>query len=121
MGPMNTERRNAHRVSCWLPVRLTIANQSVAIETLTKNVGLGGLKCVSPIEHPVSSLVTVELSISNALERLRFRGRLAWFEIVPHSEQFFLGIAFTEYHSDSRRHLSAYLDKFLIRPQPVLV
>ncbi len=108
---MTTERRRFLRLPCLLPVRIVPRGEHRAIETLTKTVSLGGLKCISPVERPVSTPVTVELSIGPGREPILLQGHVAWFEGLPHTDQFHLGIAFDGLDDRMLVHLSRYLDR----------
>ena len=81
------------------------------IETLTKDLGLGGLRCISPSVCPVSTEVGVELVLSTGEEHLSVRGKTAWFQTIPESDQFDLGIAFLELSPQDKRRLSVYLER----------
>src|SRR3989338_4892729 len=108
---MAEERRASLRVSAYLPVRLHPNNQLKVVETLTKNVGAGGARCVSPTVFPVSAEVTVEVSLSQGQEPLVLRGRTAWFRLIPESEQYDLGIAFVDLPPKIKARLSTYIDR----------
>ena len=72
---------------------------------------MGGVRCISPTLFPVSSEVNVELVLSTGEEPVTARGRAIWFQMIPHSEQFDVGIAFLELHVTNKRRLSAYIDR----------
>ena len=108
---MGEERRATPRIRAYRPVRLHHAGIPRVVETLTKDLALGGLRCVSPILFPISTEVNVELMLSSGAEPLAMRGRAAWFCTIPHSEQFDLGISFLDLPSADKRRLSVYLDR----------
>ena len=115
---MAEERRNGQRVRAYRPVRLQPANAPGVIETLTKDLGVGGLRCLSATPIPVSSELAVELSFAQGDEPLSVRGRATWFRAIPQSEQFDLGISFLEMSHRDKRRLSAYIDR-ISSHQPV--
>jgi len=108
---VTTERRANPRVSAYLPVRLHPNHQLKVIETLTKNIGQGGTRCVSPTVFPVSAELTVEVSLSPGQEPMVLRGRTAWFRMIPESEQYDLGIAFVDPAQQTKQRLSTYIDR----------
>jgi hypothetical protein len=108
---MATERRTSPRVSAYLPVRLHPNHQLRVVETLTKNIGQGGTRCVSPTVFPVSTELTVEVSLSPGQEPMVLRGRTAWFRTIPESEQYDVGIAFVDPTSKNKQRLSTYIDR----------
>lgn len=105
------ERRITPRVRAYRPVRLQKPGSPQVVETLSKDLALGGLRCLSPALFPVSTEVTVELVLSSGDEPLSARGKTVWFQTIPQSEQFDLGIAFTDLQPRTKRRLSAYLER----------
>jgi len=103
------ERRSAPRIQTYNPVRLRKSGAPKVVETLTKNVSLGGLRCLSQTVFPVSTDVTVDLVLSQGEAPCTVTGRAVWLRIVPHSDQFDVGIAFTSISPETKRRLSAYL------------
>ena len=112
---METERRVTPRHRAYRPVRLRQPGGIPFVETLTKDLAGGGLRCLTPMPLPVATTLTVEIGIS-AEEPLEVRGRTAWLRLIPHSEQFDLGIAFMEMSPQSKRRLSAYLSRLQAAP-----
>ena len=108
---MAEERRANPRVSAYLPVRLHPNHQLKVIETLTKNIGSGGTRCVSPTVFPVSAQMSVEFSLSPGQEPIVLRGRTAWFRLIPESEQYDLGITFVDLPPKTKIRLSTYIDR----------
>ena len=80
------------------------------VETLTKDVGLGGFRCLSPTLCPVSTELGVDLVLSTGNEQLSLRGKAAWFRTIPESEQFDFGITFIDLSPETKRRLSGYLN-----------
>ena len=106
---MQDERREHSRIRAYLPVRLHSAVSPHTIETLTKDLGAGGIRFVSPVLCPVSTDVTVELLLSSQ-GQFTARGKLSWFHTIPESEQFECGVIFTELSDENKRRLSAFFD-----------
>ena len=105
------ERRRFPRIGCMLPVRLYPRDNSKVIETLTKDLGQGGLRCLSPSARTVSSLVSLEITLGPGEKPLSFHARIVWVEMVPNSRQFYLGLAFHDLSDDATERLSSYIDK----------
>lgn len=108
---MSEERRRFHRVRCYLPIRLYPQGEIKVIETLTKDLGLGGLRVLSPILTPVATPLSLEIAIGAAEEPLSLRAQTVWFQAVPQSEQFYLGIAFRDLTQETTKRLSRYLER----------
>ncbi|HBQ38881.1 MAG: hypothetical protein A2Z92_00325 [Omnitrophica WOR_2 bacterium GWA2_63_20] len=107
---MSEERRRSPRIRCVLPVRLYPQGETKVIQTLTKDVSIGGLKCLSPLSKPVSTPLSVELDLGRDKTVMQVRARTVWFQQVPNGEQFYLGIMFDELSDRNRQLLSRYLD-----------
>ena len=94
-----------------LPVRLYPHDDVKVIETLTKDLGAGGLRCLSPSKRTVPSPVSLEITLGLGEKPLTLRARIVWVEVVPHSEQFYLGLDFRDLSPDDTIRLSRYLER----------
>jgi hypothetical protein len=103
---MPAERRRFHRVPSVLPLRLFIRGGQHPIETLSKNLSLGGIKCLSPASQPVGTPVTIELGLGPSNDCLSLPATVSWFQTIPQSEQFFLGVTFDALSPQVTRLLS---------------
>ena len=108
---MVQERRRFPRIGCMLPVRLYPRDNPKVIETLTKDLGQGGLRCLSPSSRTVSSLVSLEIALGPGERPLSLRACIVWVEMVPNSKQFYLGLAFQDLSDEDTVRLSSYIDK----------
>ena len=108
---VTTERRSTTRVRAYRPVRVHKPSTPEVIETLTKDLSQGGLRCLSTMLLPVASEVTVELMLGSGGEPISTRARTIWFQTIPQSEQFDIGITFVDLSGYDKRRLSAYLDR----------
>lgn len=113
------DRRKSQRVHAYHPVRLHRPGTPHVIETLSKDLGFGGLRCISPVEFPVSTELDVEVVLATGQAPFSARGRMVWFRTLPESEQFDLGISFTGASPVDNRRLSAYIGR--LSPQVVPV
>ena len=116
---MVLDRRDAPRFRAYHPVRLQKPGMPQIVETLTKDLGMGGVRCISPTLFPVSTEVNVDVVLSTGEEPFSVRGRTVWFQMIPHSEQFDIGIAFLELDAHNKRRLSAYIDHLSSHPAEV--
>jgi len=112
------ERRQSARVGCLLPVRLYPPGEPKVIETLTKDLGAGGLRVVSPVLTPVTTRLSVELTLGIEETPLSLNAQVIWLHAIQHSEQFYLGLAFQGLSSRDTEHLSRYLGKISSQPSP---
>ena len=108
---MVTEQRAHQRFRTYRPVRIMPAHRHHPLEILTKDLSLGGARCVSPTLVPVGSKVHAELLLAAGEPPVRAEGQIAWFRTIPESEQFELGIAFERLSDRDRQRLSSCLNR----------
>lgn len=108
---MVPERRRSSRIRCHLPVRLYPQGETRVVETLTKDLSLVGLKCLSPSSKPIATPMAVELDLGQTEHALSLKARVVWFQELPQSDQFYLGLVFHDLSDITRQRLSRYLDK----------
>lgn len=116
-----SERRANPRLRAYHPVRLHRPGVSQVVETLTKDMSAGGIRCLSSTLFPVSTEFQVELVLMNGEELLTARGQTRWFRMIANSDQFDIGISFLDLSPQNKRRLSAYLDLLAKRSAPALV
>lgn len=107
---MNADRRRAPRVRVYHPVRVHRLTPTQLVETLTKDLSLGGIRCISTLPFPIGSELQLELMLFAGEEPLTVGGRTVWFQFVPSGEQYELGIAFDAMPPQDKRRLSIYFD-----------
>ena len=113
---MTPERRIKLRLRAYRPVRLQPRGSATVIETLTKDISAGGMRCLSPKPVPVSTPVTIELHFGAGQEPLLVEGRTVWFQTLPESDQYDLGISFVDLTEQKQRRLSAYFESLTAVP-----
>ena len=118
---MMDERRSVSRIRADRPVRLYHLGTNQVVETLTKDLAPGGMRCLSSTLFPVSTELNLELVFSDGEEPFMVRGRTVWFRTIPQSEQFDLGIAFLDIPPANKRRLSVYLDRLAAHSSSVPV
>ena len=107
---MHAERRTSPRRRAYRPVRFHQPGAIPFVETLSKDLAEGGLRCLSPLPVPVATALSIEVSLS-AEEPLEVRGKTAWLRSIPDSEQFELGIMFEHVNPQNQRRLSVCLER----------
>lgn len=109
------ERRRAPRVRAYRPVRLHKPPTPGVFETLTKDLSSEGMRCLSPTWFPVSTDLNAEVVLSDGDEPISVTGRAIWCRMVPHSDQFEVGLSFQGMSERNKRRLSAYLDHLIVK------
>ena len=117
---MTEDRRRTVRVRAYRPVQLHRLSHFGIVETLTKDLGIDGLRVLSPTLFPVSTELEVEFGLSSGEEPIRAKARAVWFKTLPESEQFDIGIIFSEISPQNKRRLSMYLDRLSRQTASVL-
>jgi len=118
---MRQERRAVPRLQCYLPIRLFLLGQRRLIQTLTKDLGLGGLRCLSPVVTPASTPLSLELTLGAGHRPVSLRAQVVWIKEVPHSDQFQFGLSFQELSEEDTKLLSTYLTKLSLQSSPAVV
>ena len=118
---MHQERRQSPRVQCYLPVRLIVQGQRRVIQTLTKDLGIGGIRCLSPVVTPSSVPVSMEITLGAGTRLVNVRAQVVWLKEVPHSDQFHLGIVFQDLSEEDTKLLSTYLSRLSSQTAPASV
>ena len=113
---MQTERRRSKRVQCLVPVRFYPEGASQAIETLTKDLGTGGLCVFSPVALPSNCHVLAEAVLGSGQTPLSFCARTSWTQTMPFGHQFCIGLQFDHPNEEIDRRLSVYINR--LSPQP---
>ncbi|MBI2104885.1 MAG: PilZ domain-containing protein [Candidatus Omnitrophica bacterium] len=116
---MADERRAHPRLRVYYPVRLYPWRSTRMVETLTKDLGIGGCRSLSATVLPVDSEVRVELMLPQGREPIVAKGRTVWFRAIPESEQFDVGIIFSDLSNGDKRRLSACLQDSPASPATV--
>ena len=118
---VETERRASSRIRVYRPVRLRQPTGLSLMETLSKDLAEGGVRCLSEIPLPVATPVVIEVSLSAGELPLELHGKTAWTRSLPHSEQFEIGIAFLEISPQTKRRLSGCLERLSRHPDSISV
>ena len=105
------ERRSSSRIRAYRPVRLQIPSTLRIMETLTKDLSVGGICCISTVPFPVTAELNLEIGLSTGREPIMLRGKMSWFRMLPHSDQFDIGMSFVNPSAQDIRRLSTYLGR----------
>ena len=108
---MAEERRRSTRVHCLVPIRFYPEGAGQAIETLTKDLGTGGLCVFSPIALPASCHVTAEAIFGTGQPPVPFCAMAAWSQPTESGNQFCVGLHFDHPNTPLHRQVSEYISK----------
>lgn len=108
---MYPEQRLFPRTAVYWPVRVQRPGTPTPIQTLTKDLSLGGLRALSPDVVPVATSVEIEISLAKGQEPMRVQGRTMWFRMLPKSDQLEVGFSFQGLTPMNKRRLSVCLEQ----------
>lgn len=103
-----TNRRKHDRKATYLPIRIFAHSLEISTETLSKDFGAGGLRCLTRTATPAQTLYTVEIALPKTRQILTLRAKQAWLHSIPESDQFEMGIEFLDINEPDRRILEDY-------------
>ena len=110
-GIMGEERRRTQRVRSYHPVRFSLMHSRHTVETLAKDLSTSGLRCLSPTLFLPETELHLEIVLCADHGPIQANGKVVWFRTIQQSEQFDIGIEFTDLNQKDKIRLSAYIDK----------
>ena len=105
------ERRKFSRVNTYLPVRIRLERNGRYVETLAKNVSVGGLRCVVAGNIAVDDPVALELPLFKEAMPIQTPAKVAWVQSMVPATQCIVGLRFNELSTADREALAYYLEK----------
>ena len=116
LNPMILGRREFPRLNTHIPIRFG-GEESKAQDSLTKDVGGGGVRLVSREFLPVNAKVKLEFFLTPASEPLKAVGKVVWVQKLPYSYQHDVGIQFVDVPEPTRKRIAHYVDQNLVSPE----
>ena len=105
-------RREFPRLSSHIPVRFG-GEENRSQDSLTKDLGGGGVRLVSREFLSVNSKVKLEFFLTPASEALKAVGKVVWIQKLPYSFQHEVGIQFLDISDPSRRRIAHFVEQNL--------
>ena len=105
------ERRKFQRINTYLPIRLHLQESGRYLETLAKDVSLGGIRCVVEGCPAINEPMMIELPLYKEVIPLQVRAKVAWVRSVVPDRQCVAGVRFEELTSTERLALAEYLER----------
>ncbi len=104
------ERRLNVRKKAYLPIRLYPHTRAMVMDTLTKDISLEGIRCISQTFTPPKTTFRVEFTLPNGNQDvLTVQGQQVWAKQIPDSDQYELGIAFMDVPRPIRQQIVSLL------------
>ena len=108
-------RRQSSRLTCVLPIRLYLQDELQVIETLAKDIGIGGIRVLAESPVPLSTPVSLELVLRPGETPVHLEATVVWCEPIGHAKSRHLGIAFSHVSVKNSERLSGYLEQLVLR------
>lgn len=107
------ERRRYPRLHSYLPIRFYPAGSPRYLDTLTKDLSVGGVRVVTDLFLPTASDVVVELPLYRNTAPIYSRAKVMWTQHIRYSDQYQVGLEFLELPPERRRDLVTYVQDAL--------
>lgn len=105
-------RREYPRLGSHIPIRFG-GDENRSQDSLTKDLGGGGVRLVSRDFLPVDSKVKLEFFLTPASEALKAVGKVVWIKKLPYSYQHDVGIQFMDIPEPTRKRLTHFVEQNL--------
>jgi hypothetical protein len=102
------EKRLFPRVKLKLPLRYQIVNTPEAAQSVSEDLGSGGISFINGSFIAPNALVKLELYIQSKI--LSPVGRVTWSQLMPHSNRYRVGVEFTDFHEGEEKYLSDFIN-----------
>ena len=106
-------RREFPRLKHHIPVRFG-GEESRCQDSLTKDVGEGGVRLISREFLPLNSKLKLEFFLTSASEALTAVGKVVWVQKLPYGYQHDIGIEFVDIPEGHKRRLSHFVEENLV-------
>lgn len=110
-----SDRRRYNRRPTHLPLRYQLKGSMQYADTLTKDIGGGGVKFITDEFLSKNSEVIFEISIMDRSEPVKGRAKIVWINKVPHNDIYSIGLEFVDISRDKKRKIIHFADS---RPHP---
>jgi len=108
--PMTTERREAPRTRVQLPVRIKGTGMIRWAETMMRDLSTMGFRCTMyGAFWPVGTRVSFEMPLFPAADPFTGMAQVIHMGEVPYSDQYYVGLEFSNLSPDALRQLGLYL------------
>lgn len=101
------EKRRFPRVRLKVPLRFHLRGNPEIDNTLTEDIGLGGIGFINNGFIPAKTPLDLEIPVFSRL--LCPIGRVAWSQVLPHSNRYRVGVEFVQIDQKDSDFLRDYL------------
>lgn len=102
------EKRRFPRIDLKTPIRCQIRGSGNSVNTVSRDLGLGGIGFVNHAFIPTNTYVNLEINLLSRI--INPIGRIVRINSLPHTNKFNLGVEFTELELEQKKFLSDYID-----------
>ncbi|MBU1998416.1 MAG: PilZ domain-containing protein [Candidatus Omnitrophota bacterium] len=102
------EKRKSPRINVAFPIRYQIPGTAEVISCLTNNIGMGGVGFMSNNFIPTKTPLKLEINLRNRI--LNPEAKVSWVSSIPHSDNYYSGIEFTQLTVFDKERLADYIE-----------
>lgn len=106
---MAEDRRKSQRITTYLPVRLRLERSGRYLETLAKDVSMGGVRCLVQALPEIDESVMIEVPLYKEVLPIQVQARVAWVRPVTEA-QCMVGVSFDRLTPPDSQALATYLE-----------
>ena len=110
---MADDRRKSQRITTYLPVRLRLERSGRYLETLAKDVGLGGVRCLVQAAPELNEVVMIEVPLYKEVLPIQVQARVAWVRPVTDAQSM-VGVCFDHLAATDSQALATYLESLSV-------
>lgn len=116
-SPSQDERRRYRRHNVHLPLRYQVRGDIGYADTLTKDIGGGGIRFITDEFLKRSAEIIFEFTVMENSEPIKGRAKIAWINKIPHNDMYCIGVEFIDIARDKRQTIIQCIDT-LSKPCP---
>lgn len=107
------EKRSFPRLNLRIPVQYKRikGRTNILRATVTKDIGAGGVKLLSNDYIPLHTKLKVDIFLTPKSESVSAVSKIVWIQKHPRSDQYDLGLQFTDIPENNRTVISGYINR----------
>ena len=102
------ENRSNPRLNFYSQIRYQLRGKPEFDRGISKDISCGGLRFINEQFIPPASLLMLEINVLNRV--IRPVGKVAWSQVLAHSNRSQMGVEFVEFNRIDQRYLKDFID-----------
>lgn len=104
------EKRRYRRHNIHLPVRYQVKGTIGYADTLTKDIGGGGIKFITDEFLGRETEIMFEFSVMESSEPIKGRAKIAWISKIPYNDMYSIGVKFIDIARDKQQKIVKFVN-----------